>query len=212
MENNNSAPSGAKKGRGFLAKVGWGFLALFALLIVIGALNSKEQAPPTANAAAEPAEAAPAEPEPAEDQQRTAAAGERFTLGDFAYVVSGATRAKSVGKNRFTKKEAPQGASFVIVSFTIENLGKETATALSDDFQIVDSQGRTFKSASKVNMALATSGKKDLMLSQLQPGLPSEGLTGFIVPDAALEGPIRLRVPEKGLLGSESVEVPISLE
>lgn len=215
MGNKETAPGdGAKKGRGLLAKLGWGFLALFALLIVIGALNSEKQAPATANAADEPAQPAvdpePTEPEPAEDQQRTAASGERFTLGDFAYVVEGAKRANAVG-NRMVREEAPKGASILIVSFSIENLGKETATALSDDFEIVDAQGRTFKAASKVNTTLAMSGKKEMMLSQLQPGLPSDGLTGFIVPDSALDGPLRLRVPEKGFLGSDSVEVPLDV-
>ena len=61
---------------------------------------------------------------------------------------------------------------------TIENTGKQSATMAPNDIKIVDSQGRTFESDSNAWVVL----KDNILLKQIQPGLPVTGETVFDVP------------------------------
>jgi hypothetical protein len=68
--------------------------------------------------------------------------------------------------------------NYVVVTMTIENVGKESSTMTSNDVKIVNSQGRTFESDSKAWAAL----KDNILIKQIQPGLPVTGETVFDVP------------------------------
>lgn len=125
--------------------------------------------------------------------------GERLTLGKFAYVVTEAEASLSVGR-RPTKERAGDGAIFIIVHYTVENLGNTTARVLADGLQLVDAGGRQFSPSSRANTALAMSKKgKDLILSEVQPGLKRILTTVFEVPVAVADQPLRLAIAEKGL-------------
>jgi len=145
----------------------------------------------------------------------THAIGDTFTLGDFKYTINGVSARKAIGKTafgRFMGETASPGATFVIVSYTMENVGSESQTVLSDDFQIQDGANRTFKPSSKANVALLTeSNDKDFLLSQLQPGLPRTMQQAFELPEKALESPITIVIPEKGIFSSGKAKVQVSV-
>ncbi len=137
--------------------------------------------------------------------------GKTFRLGNFAYTVEKIDAMKMIGNNQFTRTKASEGATFLVVEYTIKNLGKETEVVLADDFRIIDGQGRTFRPSSEANTALMMSGKsKDFLLSEIQPGLKREMHTAFEVPMDAAQSGLKLVIPEKGLLGSDKAEIGFS--
>jgi len=109
--------------------------------------------------------------------------GDRVTVGDRAYTISNVKTTAFVG-DEYTKKTAT--GIYVLVTMTIENIGKESATMSPTDIKIVDSQGRTFESDTNAWATL----KDNILLKQIQPGLPVNGETIFDVPkgiDATLQ-------------------------
>ena len=111
-------------------------------------------------------------------------AGDRVTVGDRAYTITNVKTTPSVGDNEYTKKTAT--GVYVLVTMTIENTGKESSTMSTNDVKIVDSEGRTFESDTQAWAAL----KDNILLKQIQPGLPVTGETVFDVPkgiDATLQ-------------------------
>jgi len=209
-----------RKGYGRTARIAgftWGVVAL--VLMVIGQLAPKPDLPAKVAAAESPAPApsAPVEerpelgqpelgrPKPGAEVPRYGL-DERFTLGGFAYVVKKVAKGK-----RIAGQAASDGAIFFVVEYTIENLGKATDTALTDDLTVVDAAGRQFRSSTEANTALLfSSGKKDLMLSELQPGIPRPMKTAFELPLTAVSQGFKLVIPEKGLLGQRTAEIHFS--
>lgn len=101
--------------------------------------------------------------------------GDRVVVGERAYTITDVRTASSVGDD-FTKQTAT--GIFVIVTMNVENIGKESATMSSTDVKIIDSEGRTFESDTEAWIAL----KENILLKQIQPGLPVVGQTIFDVP------------------------------
>lgn len=101
--------------------------------------------------------------------------GDRVVVGDRAYTVTDVKTTAFVG-DEYTKREAV--GVYALISMTIENIGKESSTMISSDVKIVDDQGRTFESDSNAWIAL----KDNILLKQIQPGLPVKGETVFDVP------------------------------
>jgi cytoskeletal protein RodZ len=101
--------------------------------------------------------------------------GDRVVVGERAYTITDVRTASSVGDG-FTKQTAT--GIFVIVTMNVENIGKESATMSSTDVKIIDSEGRTFESDTEAWIAL----KENILLKQIQPGLPVVGQTIFDVP------------------------------
>jgi hypothetical protein len=135
--------------------------------------------------------------------------GDEFTLGDFTYWVKSIEVVNTVG-SEFVHKEASEGAKFVLVHFAIRNNTNSTETVLTDDFKIEDAKGREFRSSTEANTTLGMSQPgKDLLLTELQPGLKKTTVTAFEMPDDALKGGLTLVVPEKGILGTGSVRVTL---
>jgi hypothetical protein len=134
---------------------------------------------------------------------------DEFQLGDYKYRITGAQRRSYVG-NEFINERAGYGATFVIVSYTIENCTNETQTVLSEDFTLVDNNGREFRPSSSVNTALLADDNKDFLLSELQPGIPRRMMVGFEVPDSVALSDFALVVPEKGFLSSGKVRVRLT--
>lgn len=132
----------------------------------------------------------------------SAATGDRITLGDYAYTVHGYRTASTIGDPDVWGVAADEGATFVIVDYTIENLTNETQTVMSDDLMLRDARGRKFSSSSDATTALLTDDGQDFLLSELQPGLPKRIKTAFTVPRAAIEGELRIVIPEKGFFSS----------
>jgi hypothetical protein len=135
--------------------------------------------------------------------------GDEFTLGDFTYWVKSIEVVNAVG-SEIVHKEASEGAKFVLVHFAIRNNTNSTETVLTDDFKIEDAKGREFRSSTEANTTLGLSQPgKDLLLTELQPGLKKTTVTAFEMPDDALKGGLTLVVPEKGILGTGSIRVAL---
>ena len=141
----------------------------------------------------------------------TFAAGDRVVLGDYAYTIHGHRTTRSIGDPDLFGAAAPQGATFLIVEYTIENLTNETQTVLADDFKLIDAQGRAFSSSSDATTALLSESGQDFILSELQPGIPKKTQTAFLVPNVATEGDLRVRIPEKGIFSSGEATVRLTL-
>ena len=135
--------------------------------------------------------------------------GDEFQLGKFKYRVSGAT-ARSVIGSQFGSEEASSGATFLIVTYSIENSSNESQTVLADDLKLMDSKGRKFESSSRANTALMLhSNKKDFAISELQPGIARSQETAFEIPTNVLDGDLTLVVPEKGFFSSGQAKVKL---
>jgi hypothetical protein len=165
-----------------------------------GVMSNADQASKSSNSNGGSESSAPA--------AKTVKLGETFQLGEFSYMVTEVKTAKNLG-NQFMKEEAGEGATFLIVYFTIRNDGKETATVMKDDFEIRDTQDRTFRSSSNANTALAMSNDDDFMISELQPGLQKTTATAFEVPEDVIANNFDIVVPEKGWTGSGSLAVAV---
>lgn len=197
-------------------KAWWAAGSAWALLLILAPRQPDNPPPPPPEAPAGTPAEAPSKPPPA-PPSRTGAPGlgDFFTLGKFKYCLTGVTTTRRIGKNLFGEfigEEATPGAVFVIVSYTIENVGTESQTVLSDDFKIEDSRGRTFRPSSKGNVALLMeSDDKDFLLSELQPGLPRAMRQAFELPEQALDAPVTVVVPEKGFWAAGNVRVQVSV-
>lgn len=148
---------------------------------------------------------------PAQERVQTRAhqMRETFRLGDYEYTILSTHRTRQIG-NQFTRERASEGGIFLIVTYRIKNLSNKTQTVLADDLKFVGSKGREYRASSSAQTALIMSGgKKDLFLSELQPGLSRTMKTVFESPVDALGTNAKLVIPEKGLFGAGSVEVPI---
>lgn len=194
-------------------KAWWAAGTAWALLLMLAPRQSDNPPPPP------PPEIPyedPSKPSPAPPSRGdTPGVGDFFTLGEFKYCITGVNTASRIGKSvfgEFIGEAATPGAVFVIISYTIENMGTESQTVLSDDFKIEDGRGRTFKPSSDANVALLMESEdKDFLLSELQPGLPRAMKQAFELPDQAIESPITVVVPEKGFWAAGSVRVQISV-
>jgi hypothetical protein len=110
-----------------------------------------------------------------EPQSEVYSVGDRVVVGDIAYTVTNARMASSIGDSTFGDQA---DGIFVIVDMKLENLGKETITMSSSYVKAIDSQGRVFESDSGAWIYL----EDNLLLKQLQPGLPTNGQAVFDVP------------------------------
>lgn len=142
------------------------------------------------------------------EHNRTHSIGDRFVLGSFAYTIHGVSTSDTIGDPDTFGERATSGGTFLIIDFTIENLGKESTTVISDDFELLDPTGRKFTTSSDATTALLTVDKgKDFLLSELQPGLPVRTRTAFEIPRGAFVSGLALIVPEKGVFGSKESRV-----
>ncbi len=152
-----------------MKKVGY-ILAIFILVfITLGCTGNQTNTQPQENSSQPAPTATPVA------TSTTYKVGDRVAVGDRAYTVTNVKNTAFVG-DEYTKKEAT--GVYVLVSMTIENTGKESATMTSNDVKIIDDQGRTFESDSSAWIAL----KDNILLKQIQPGLPVKGETIFDVP------------------------------
>lgn len=135
--------------------------------------------------------------------------GDEFKLGDFKYKVVSTDRRSTVGDNEFLRSAASSGATFLVVSYTIENCSNESKTVMAEDFVLLDSSGRKFQPSTKASTALLAGDDHDFLVSQLQPGIPRSMKTAFEVPVSSANSPMTLIIPEKGFWGQGEARVKI---
>jgi hypothetical protein len=81
---------------------------------------------------------------------------------------------------------------------------------LTDDFKLVDAQGRTFNASAKANVALLQESRdKDFLISELQPGVTHQMMQGFEVPDSSLQSDLTVVIPKKGFWSSGEVRIGV---
>lgn len=150
-------------------------LGIFVLLVIVGLLGSGGDSTTDNSNSKQAQESAPASEATPEATPETYKIGDRVVVGERAYTITDVRTASSIG-NDFTKQTA--SGIFVIVTMTVENIGKESATMTTGDVKIIDSEGRTFESDTEAWSAL----EENILLKQIQPGLPVMGQTIFDVP------------------------------
>ncbi len=125
--------------------------------------------------------------------EKTYKINETFNHGDFRYTITGVTDTNVIG-SEYNSEHASEGAKFLIVNFTEENLSNETKTVYSERFSLLDNKGREFRVSSKGSTALMFSSKdKDFLLSEIQPGIKHKSAVVFEVPEEA--GGFMVKIP-----------------
>ena len=132
-------------------------------------------------------------------------------VGDVRYTIISRRGQSAVGKRiffDFLGEKAAKGATYVIVTYTIENLTKKPIeTLLSDDLQLFDATGRQFLPSTSAETALMFSDglgslqTKEMYQRELQPGVPYTKHNVFEVPLDAVQTPgLMVVVPTPGSL------------
>lgn len=130
------------------------------------------------------------------------ALGEGFRFGNFSYEVMGKDFRDHVGGD-FSRVEASEGAVFVLVTLKETNLTNETQTVLADNLRLIDEKGRSFSPSADANLAHAVSlPRRDVMLSQLQPGLARRSTVVFESPVDVKDQILFVEIPERGIANS----------
>ena len=132
---------------------------------------------------------------------------EWFTCGDFRYCFTGVQKAKQIG-TEYNNEKPSEGAVFLLVFFTEENMDKKTKTVSNDRFWIIDSQDREFRASSKGSLTLAVQYKQEWLMSEIQPGIKHKAVTLFEIPEDATG--LKIKIPA-GLSNSEIV-FPVSAQ
>lgn len=129
--------------------------------------------------------------------------GEAVQDKDLSFTVKSIDTAATVG-NSYTKKAA-QGM-FNIITLEIKNVGKETVSVDSSQFQLLDAQGNKFDRSVEGQTALGLSkGTVDLFLQQVQPSLSVTGNLVFDIPKDATG----LKLVVKGGLFSSGKQIDL---
>ncbi len=182
----------------------------FLILACCFPMGDAEQQAPGSGSGATPATTTPANPGTPPDAPAPPsvdydfALGEPFQLGSFRYVVHSAEIQDSIGRS-FGRERAAAGAAFLVVRYTETNEGTETEVVTEGPMVVKDAQGRTFRPSSRAMTALAMSGRADIAITELHPGVARESFVAFEVPAG---GSRRiLTVNERGLLGRRTARV-----
>lgn len=137
------------------------FLAIFLLLVIIGAFQGVKD-----------------ETESTQSEATPYKFDERFTHGDFAYTFHGVEeKSKLVSILGVTNAKG----IFLIFDVTIENIGKETNNFWDSTIQLVDTQERVFDTDDEAWIYLRDD--EALVYEQMQPNLPRRGKIIFDVPE-----------------------------
>lgn len=118
---------------------------------------------------------------PVESQSCTyiASIGDPVIVGNLKYIVTDAFATPVVGGG-FITKEAD--GIFLILTISIENIGKDSEYISSGNFKLTDYKDRNYKVDSAM-FYLSTMGYEALIFDDLGPGLTPEGSIIFDVPE-----------------------------
>jgi hypothetical protein len=112
--------------------------------------------------------------------QAPASIGEKVVVGDSAYTVTNAqqeTRLES--PNGFDR---PMTGNFLVVDFTVENLGDEPMTVSDIGLYVYDDQDRQFETETDVPLGYIPESKDLYLLDRINPGLSQSVRVVFSVP------------------------------
>lgn len=183
---------------------GWGTILFIIIgLAVLGAISDTNNKSSDTNTVSTPVITSTVTPIP------LVKIGERIIVDDFAYTYHGMATSQTIGSyigSTFYGEQA--SGKFIILDFTIENVGKDSETMQFSNINIVDDQGRTFQHNWQAEVDLWTDKKEPILNNvQLQPGLPKRGKIVFDVPEN-INGKIEL----SGGLFSEKRYISLTTE
>lgn len=167
-----SSPPPRRERTGLKATIGaaGGVIVLLFVVTALGSMTSTSDTPaavPTTSAAA-PA-AAPG-------------IGAKVRDGQFEFVVTEISQAKSVGDTRFWHGDTAQG-EYLIVSLKVTNIGNQSQTLDDSAQHVYDSAGRKYDASSAADIDLAgVNGQNSTWLDDINPGNTVYGKIAFDMP------------------------------
>lgn len=161
-------------------------LSLVAILACGGggsSSSSKSSASPAVTAPAGSA-ATTAEPAAPQDPPGSSAAspapkGTAYTVNNIETTITGAKLTKSASQ-KYSKYAATEGATLIVVDYSVKNTGTEAVSCLSYADSVTDSKGVSYETTLDCNMAVNT-----WAMDKLNPGLPKKYQACFEVPEGA---------------------------
>lgn len=157
------------------------------VIIIVAAAASQmggDDSPPAANANKPATETAAGTAGAANTEAPAEAAyiiGDTVDAGEVGVVVNSASEQESFeSDNQFIDAVTTDG-KFIVVEATLTNNAKEAKTFLSNMFEVVDDQGRTFQTLTDANLMMML-GDQNLFVEQVNPGMSRTGVFVFEVP------------------------------
>jgi hypothetical protein len=108
--------------------------------------------------------------------------GESGSVDERRVTLREVSSTQKVDDNQMFDYEASPGATLILATINIENMGSEELMPSSDLFELEDSEGRTFQPHRECRMGLPDQG---FSFSQIGPGLSRAGTICFEVPSNA---------------------------
>jgi hypothetical protein len=120
----------------------------------------------------------------AQPQTKEYAIGETITLSDMEFKVNSFDGYEALG-SEYINKVATDGALLYVVELTIKNnSNSEKTVTISNDLQIIDLQGRTYKVDSTAGMYAGQTGFEPLgIIENIPAGLSKTGVVVFEMPE-----------------------------
>ncbi|MDD3083982.1 MAG: DUF4352 domain-containing protein [Candidatus ainarchaeum sp.] len=117
-------------------------------------------------------------------QAQEYAIGESFTADNLEFKVISFDEIYALG-SEYLYKEASEGAMFYLIELNIKNnSNSEKTVTISNDIQIIDSKGRTYKPDSTASMYAKQSGFETFsIIETIQAGLSKTGMIVFEMPE-----------------------------
>ena len=106
--------------------------------------------------------------------------GKIIKVGNFAYTVDGFEFRKSIGDQYYSKTA---DGVYLLIAISITNNGNETKTIDNSLFNLTGVNGSKYEYSTDGSVALEMAGAKTLFLKQCQPGITTQGILIFEVPE-----------------------------
>ena len=156
-------------------------LSVLAILACGGGGNSAKtgSSSSASTASGSGAASAPAAPQDPAGSSATSPApkGTAFTVNNIETTITGAKFSKSVSQ-KYSKYAATEGATLIVVDYSVKNTGTEAVSCLSYADSVTDSKGVSYEDTMDCNMAVDT-----WAMDKLNPGLPKKYQACFEVPE-----------------------------
>lgn len=118
--------------------------------------------------------------------------GAKLRDGQFEFVVTRVSQAKSVGDTQFWHGDTAQG-EFLIVSLRVTNIGSQSQALDGSAQHVYDSAGRQYDASSAADIDLAgVSGQNSTRLDDISPGSTVRGKIAFDMPNGVVGAKIEL--------------------
>lgn len=128
--------------------------------------------------------------------------GDMVTVENIKYTVTDAFTLPYVGTGYYGKEA---DGIFVVITLSMENVGKESEYISSSQFGLIDNQDRKYDVSTEAIIYLGSMGFDALIFDKLGPGLKTEGSIIFDVPSD--DKGLKLKISGGLFKGSKTVEI-----